>query len=234
MLEVDGISAYYGDMQALENVRLSVPERGVVALVGPNAAGKTTTLRAISGMVPIRDGRLTFDGQSLRGLSPQQIVELGIAHVPEGRRLFSTLTVEENLRLGAYCRRGRKHAERTLAEVYERFPRLAERRSQLAGSLSGGEQQMCAIGRGLMARPRLLMIDEMSLGLAPIVVRQMFALVSDIAESGVSVLLVEQQVQHALDVASHAYVIEKGVTRLDGPTAELKENRHVREAYLGV
>jgi branched-chain amino acid transport system ATP-binding protein len=234
VLRVEKLSVYYKDVQALRNVSLEVPEKKIVALLGPNAAGKSTTLRAISGLVKPRSGRITLDGTEIQTLMPYQIVERGIIQVPEGRGLFSTLTVRENLELGAYSPKARPHISRNLEQVYALFPRLRERQNQLAGSLSGGEQQMCAIGRGLMANPRYLMIDEMSLGLAPRLVKQMFQIVRQIAESGFTILLVEQQIHRALQIASTAYVLENGETTLSGATEDLLKHEHVKKVYLGI
>ena len=234
MLKVENIGCYYGDFRALWDVSIEVGEGQIVALLGSNAAGKSTTLRAISGMLKCSSGRITFGGEEVTGKKPEEIVEMGIAHVPEGRRLFKTLTVKENLELGSYAHNARAHRDENLERVYSLFPILKERTSQLAGSLSGGEQQMCAIGRGLMARPRLLMIDEMSLGLSPLLVKQMFDLVRRIAESGMTILLVEQQVNHAMAVAHDAYILEKGRIVLSGKTADVVGHEHVKKAYLGM
>jgi branched-chain amino acid transport system ATP-binding protein len=234
VLSIENIDCFYGDFQALRDVSMDVPEGQVVSLLGPNAAGKSTTLRSISGIVPNRNGKILFDGALLAGLKPEDIVERGIAHVPEGRKLFSTLTVKENLEMGAYSRRAKPRVKANLEKVFALFPILAERQNQSAGSLSGGEQQMCAIGRGLMAEPRLLMIDEMSLGLSPILVKQMFSLVKTIAAAGVTILLVEQQVHQAMAVAHFAYIMEKGHIVLSGPTREIAGNAHVKKAYLGM
>jgi branched-chain amino acid transport system ATP-binding protein len=234
MLEVTGISAYYGEFQALENVSFELPDSGVTALLGANAAGKTTSLRVVSGILPAYSGSVRFNGEDITSASSEARVRQGIVQVPEGRRLFGTLSVEENLLLGAFqVRKDKKNKER-LDRIYSMLPRLAERRTQLAGSLSGGEQQMCAVGRGLMADPKVLMIDEMSLGLAPVIVTQMFGFVQQIADDGVSVLLVEQQVQHALQAANFATIIEKGVTTHSGTAEEIRNDPKVREAYLGV
>jgi branched-chain amino acid transport system ATP-binding protein len=234
MLKVDGLVAYYGQFQALENVTFELPDRGVTALLGTNAAGKTTSLRVISGVLPAREGTVTFNGEDITKISSEERVRRGIVQVPEGRRLFGTLNVEENLLLGGFQRRKDKKSKQRLERVYGMLPKLAERRSQQAGSLSGGEQQMCAVGRGLMADPTVLMIDEMSLGLAPVIVSQMFSFVKEIAASGVSVLLVEQQVQHALQAADRATIIEKGVTTHSGSAEDIRNDPKVREAYLGV
>lgn len=234
MLTLENVDCYYGDFQALRDVSMRVPEGEIVALLGPNAAGKSTTLAAISGVLAYPKGRILFDGQELNGVKAEKIVEMGIAHVPEGRRLFQTLTVKENLEMGAYTKRARAHVPETLERVYELFPVLKDRTAQLAGSLSGGEQQMCAIARGLMAQPRLLMIDEMSLGLSPLLAKQMFEMVRQIAEIGVTILLVEQQVSHTMKIAHTTYIMEKGHIVMSGPTAEIARSDHVKKAYLGM
>jgi branched-chain amino acid transport system ATP-binding protein len=234
VLEIENIDVFYGDLQALKGESLEVPEGNVVALLGPNGAGKTTTLRAISGLVPVRSGRITLDGKEIHSLSPPEVVDSGVAHVPEGRKLFGALSVRENLELGAYTPRARSSLSESLERVFALFPELKGRQGQLAGSLSGGEQQMCAIGRGLMAKPRLIMIDEMSLGLAPLIVQKMFDNVREIAESGVTVLLVEQHINRALELADRAYVLEEGSIALSGPADEMAENEHVRKLYLGI
>jgi branched-chain amino acid transport system ATP-binding protein len=229
MLEVRNLSAGYGRVQVLWDVDLEVREREVVALVGPNGAGKTTLLRALSGMAEIRDGSVEFRGRPLRGLSIEQIVDLGIAHVPEGRRLFPGLTVRANLKLGGW-----RTKNTDLDRVVELFPRLGERMEQVTGSMSGGEQQMCAIARGLMSQPELMMIDELSLGLAPVVVDEIIERLPDIAASGTSILLVEQDVDAALSVAERAYVLETGRVALAGKAGELLADERVRESYLGI
>jgi branched-chain amino acid transport system ATP-binding protein len=229
MLEVRNLSAGYGRVQVLWDVDLDVREREVVALVGPNGAGKTTLLRALSGMAEVRDGSVAFRGRSLRGLSIEQIVDLGIAHVPEGRRLFPGLTVRANLKLGGW-----RTKNTDLERVVELFPRLGERLEQVTGSMSGGEQQMCAIARGLMSQPELMMIDELSLGLAPVVVDEIIERLPDIAASGTSILLVEQDVDAALSVAERAYVLETGRVALSGKAGELLADERVRESYLGI
>ncbi|MGP9783139.1 branched-chain amino acid ABC transporter ATP-binding protein [Arthrobacter sp. MYb224] len=233
MLEVMNISAYYGDAQALEDVTLSLPAHGVTAFLGPNAAGKSTTLRVVSGLIPAATGTIEFEGRDITGTSPQERVAMGIVHVPEGRRLFNTMTVEDNLILGGYTKRKDRKTAARLDEIYDHFPKLAERRKQEAGLMSGGEQQMCAVGRGMMAGPKVLMIDEMSLGLAPVIVKQMFAIVKGIAATGMSVLLVEQHVKNALEVADFGTIIDGGITRATGTAAELRESDVVRESYLG-
>lgn len=234
MLQVESMSAHYGEFQALEEISLQLPDQGVTALLGANAAGKTTTLRVISGILPATSGSVTYNGEDLRKVTADERVRRGIVHVPEGRRLFGTLSVEDNLELGGYQKRRDGKGKERRDAIYEMLPKLAERRKQLAGSLSGGEQQMCAIGRGLMADPKVLMIDEMSLGLAPVIVKQLFTFVRTIAAQGVSVLIVEQQVKHALEVSDHAIIIEKGRTVRTGSSEALRNDPAVREAYLGV
>jgi len=234
MLSLEGIDAYYGDVQALHGVSLTVRSGEIVALVGANAAGKTTTLRVISGLLPPRAGRVVFEGEDIAGVPAHERVDLGIVQVPEGRRLFPFMTVRENLLLGAHVPEARRHAAASLDEVFALFPVLAERRDQLAGSLSGGEQQMCAIGRALMARPNLLMLDEPTLGLAPLLVRRIFETVRAINGRGVTVLLVEQNVRQALGVAHRGCVLENGRLVLSGPAAELAGDERLRKAYLGL
>ncbi|HJV55019.1 MAG TPA: ABC transporter ATP-binding protein [Methylomirabilota bacterium] len=234
LLRVDGIEVGYGDLTAVRDVSLEVREGEAVALIGANGAGKTTTLRAVSGLLPLRRGRIEFQGQRLDGLPPAEIVSRGIAHVPEGRQLFPTMTVRENLELGARTRAARAGRGEMLERVFELFPRLRERREQLAGTLSGGEQQMCAIGRGLMARPRLLMLDEPSLGLAPVLVKAIFEDLVRINAQGITVLLVEQNVLRALHLAHRGYVLENGRMTLSGPRDELLASGHIKQAYLGL
>jgi len=229
MLEVFQLSAGYGRGQVLWDVDLSVGSNEVVALVGPNGAGKSTLLRALSGMIAVRSGTVSFRGRELAGLSIEQIAGLGLAHVPEGRRLFPGLSVRDNLRLGGW----RNHSE-DIDRVVELFPRVGERLSQTTGSMSGGEQQMVAIGRGLMSRPELMMIDELSLGLAPVIVDEIIARLPDIAAAGTSVLLVEQDVDAALSVAERAYVLETGHIVLQGQAGALLADKRVQESYLGI
>ncbi len=234
MLEVSGLEVRYGSVTAVKGISLEVAEGEVVAIIGPNGAGKTSTLRAITGLVPTAGGRVVFRGTDVSRWKAHRIVTLGLGHAPEGRRLFPQMTVMENLRMGAYRRRGPAEIGRTLAQVEELFPRLAERRAQLAGTLSGGEQQMLAIGRALMAEPRLLVLDEPSFGLAPMIVREIGRIVRSInRERGVSVLLVEQNARMALGIAGRAYVMETGRVALSGPSATLAESPHVKAAYLG-
>ncbi|RPH84893.1 MAG: ABC transporter ATP-binding protein [Candidatus Rokuibacteriota bacterium] len=233
MLRLDAVEAGYGDVTAVRAVSLEVRAGEIVALIGSNGAGKTTTLRAISGLLPLRQGQVELDGRRLSGLGPAAVVAAGIAHVPEGRQLFPTMTVQENLELGARTAEGRARRAETLARALELFPRLGERRRQLAGTLSGGEQQMVAIGRALMARPRLLMLDEPSLGLAPVVVNAIFANLAAINRDGLTILLVEQNVLRALRLSHRAYVLENGTITLAGSSATLLTDERIRRAYLG-
>ncbi len=229
MLEITDLCAGYGRGQVLWDVNLSVGQNEIVALVGPNGAGKSTLLRAVSGMIPVMSGAVSFRGRQLAGLSIERIADLGIAHVPEGRRLFPGLTVRDNLKLGGW-RNGNDDIDR----VVSLFPRVGERLTQTAGSMSGGEQQMVAIGRGLMGRPELMVIDELSMGLAPVIVEEIIAKLPDIAASGTAVLLVEQDVDAALSVAERGYVLEIGHVVLSGRAGELLADRRVQESYLGV
>jgi branched-chain amino acid transport system ATP-binding protein len=233
MLEIRDMVCAYGQVTALKGISLSVKVGQLVALIGANGAGKSTTLRAISGLVPLRSGCLIFEGEDITGIGPQRVLTKGIAHCPEGRRVFPHMTVAENLEMGAYLRSNSSEVAVDRDRIYAEFPRLAERRKQAAGTLSGGEQQMLAIGRALMSRPRLVMFDEPSLGLAPNIVDQTFAIIRAIRDAGTTVLLVEQNAFAALDMCDHAYVIEGGCIVLAGPGDELIENEHVRKAYLG-
>ena len=234
MLTLEGLAAGYGDLLAVRSVSLEVREGECVALIGANGAGKTTTLRAISGLLPIRAGRVRFRGESLAGLSPRQVVERGLAHVPEGRQVFPSLTVRENLEMGARTREARAGRNASFDAVFGLFPRLRERERQLAGTLSGGEQQMLAIGRAIMARPRLLLLDEPSLGLAPLMVRAIFEIVGTVNASGTTILLVEQNVLRALQLCHRGYVLENGEVTLSGGREELLASGHIRQAYLGL
>ena len=234
MLRVEGLEVAYGKIQALWGVTFAVPVGEIVALIGANGAGKTTTLRAVSGLLRPRAGAIVLGGERLDRLSPAEIVERGVVHVPEGRKLFPEMTVLDNLLMGGYPRTARPHRRRRLEEVFAIFPRLAERRAQLAGTLSGGEQQMVAIGRGLMAGPTVLMLDEPSLGLAPIMAEEMFRVIAEINRRGVTVLLVEQNTEHALALAHRGFVLESGRVVLAGTGAELLANEQVRQAYLGL
>jgi branched-chain amino acid transport system ATP-binding protein len=234
MLSLVAVSAGYGSFRALFDVSLEVAAGEAVGVIGPNGAGKTTMMRVISGVVPLAAGAMTLDGRSLAGLPAHRIVEHGIAHVPENRRLFPRLTVEDNLRIGAFIPQARRHIGEQMSWVYDLFPLLKERREQLAGTLSGGEQQMCAIGRALMSRPKLLLMDEPSAGLAPLVVQQVFELVQRIRAEGLTVLIVEQNVQQVLDIVDRAYLLEVGRIRLAGSSAELKDNDLIRRSYMGL
>jgi branched-chain amino acid transport system ATP-binding protein len=233
LLRVERLQAGYRDLTAVRDVSLDVRAGEAVALIGGNGAGKTTTLRAITGLLPVRAGRVEFAGERLDGLGSAQIVARGIAHVPEGRQLFPTMTVRENLELGAGRRRRDERAD-DLERVFTLFPRLRERGTQFAGTLSGGEQQMCAIGRGLMARPRLLMLDEPSLGLAPVMVKLIFDNLKVINAAGTTILLVEQNVARALALSHRGYVIENGRIVLEGARETLQQSAHVKQAYLGL
>jgi len=232
MLEVQDLHVYYGEIHALKGVTLEVRQGEIVALLGNNGAGKTTTLKSVSGLLAPRQGALSLEGKPLHGVPPHDIVARGIAHVPEGRRIFNRLTVRENLMMGAYLRTDADVA-RDLERVFALFPRLQERVVQIAGTLSGGEQQMLAIGRALMASPRLLLLDEPSMGLAPVLVEQIFQTIADINRQGMTMLLVEQNAAMALAIAHRGYVLETGTIALAGTAAELAENPDVRRAYLG-
>ena len=234
MLNTDGINAGYGDLQVLFNVSLHVNEGEVVSLVGSNGAGKTTLLRILSGFEPIKSGKITYNGMDLMKVKPNQRAKLGIAHIPQGRGILGTLTVNENLILGAYQKEFRAKCAENMQNAYQMFPILNERQNQLAGSLSGGEQQMLAIARALMAEPKLLMLDEPSLGLAPIIVEEMFDLITTVAKRGVSILIVEQNLYQALSIADRAYVLETGHVVMEGKAQELLENDAIQKAYLGV
>jgi branched-chain amino acid transport system ATP-binding protein len=234
MLEVRGVSAGYGSFRALFDVSLEVRAGEAVAVIGPNGAGKTTLLRVISKLIPAAAGEIVMAGVRLGAVPPEKVVELGIAHVPENRRLFPRLTVEENLRMGAYVPSARARFRERLEFVYALFPRLRERRGQLAGTMSGGEQQMCAIGRALMSGPKLLLMDEPSAGLAPVIVQQVFELVRRIRAEGYTVLIVEQNVQQVLRVVDRAYLLEVGGIRLSGTAAELLASDAIRRSYLGL
>ncbi len=234
MLKIANLNVYYGAIHALRDVNIEVAEGEIVTLVGANGAGKSSTLRAISGLVPAAPGSsIQFEGKELTKVPPYRIPYLGISHVPEGRRIFASMTVQENLQLGAYCRKDKPAVEKDYGTVLEKFPRLRERMKQRAGTLSGGEQQMLALGRALMARPRILLLDEPSMGLAPIIVKEIFSIIADINKSGTTILLVEQNANMALSIASRAYVIETGSITLEGKASELLNDESVRKAYLG-
>lgn len=234
MLELKGVNAGYGSFQALFDISLDVEAGEAVAVIGPNGAGKSTLMRVISGMTQPFSGNMEMEGLSLLSVPPHQIVELGIAHVPENRRLFPGMSVEDNLKLGAFAKTARQDSKKNLEFVYELFPRMKERRGQLAGTMSGGEQQMCAIGRAIMSGPKLLLMDEPSAGLAPVVVQQVFGLVRRIREEGYTVLIVEQNVQQVLHVVDRAYLLEAGQLIDSGKSEDLLESESVRKAYMGL
>jgi branched-chain amino acid transport system ATP-binding protein len=234
LLEVGGIDVFYGRVQAVRGASLEVDKGEIVALIGSNGAGKTTSLRTISGLLHPHHGTIKFDGKDITRTEPQKIVDLGICHSPEGRRLFTRMTVLDNLRMGAYTRRSQSEIKKDMDRVFELFPRLKERANQIAGTLSGGEQQMCAMGRALMAKPKLLMLDEPSLGLSPILVETIFNIVREINSQGTPVLLVEQNATKALDVAHRGYVLETGVIVQSGTGKDLLASEDVQKAYLGM
>ncbi len=234
VLELDGVHTYYGAIHALKGISLKVHEGEVVTLIGANGAGKSTTLRSINGVNHPREGRITFQGRDITNAPPHAIVKMGIAQSPEGRRLFPRMSVLENLEMGAFQRTDKANFPEDMDRVFDLFPRLAERKQQQAGTMSGGEQQMVAMGRALMARPKLLLLDEPSMGLAPIFVERIFEIVREINSQGTPILLVEQNALMALDAASRGYVMETGVIALEGPAKELRENERVRKAYLGI
>lgn len=233
MLELQNLHVYYGGIHALKGVSLTVEPGEIVTLIGANGAGKSTTLRSVSGLVRVREGQILWDGKPIHGLRADDIVARGIVHVPEGRRVFATMSVRENLDLGAYLRRDRQGVEEDREKVYQLFPRLKEREKQLAGTLSGGEQQMLAIGRGLMARPRLLLLDEPSMGLAPLLVAEIFRIIQEINKAGTTILLVEQNANQALRIGHRAYVLQSGEMVMVGEAREVASDPEVRRAYLG-
>ena len=234
MLKLEAVSAGYGDFQALFEASLEVQAGEAVAVIGPNGAGKTTLLRVISGIIPLRGGHLSMEGRSLDRVPAHRIIETGIAHVPENRRLFPRMTVEDNLRMGAFMPGARPKFRERLDFVYSLFPRMKERRDQFAGTMSGGEQQMCAIGRALMSGPKLLLMDEPSAGLAPVIVQQVFELVRRIRSEGYTVLIVEQNIQQVLKVVDRAYLLEVGRIKLSGRSADLLASEEIRRAYIGL
>lgn len=233
-LEVDGINVFYGDVQVIFDLSLEMEEGEVVSIIGGNGAGKSTLLKTISGLMHPQSGEIRFQNAPLHKADPETIVEHGIVQVPEGRRLFSLMTVQDNLVVGAYNRRATSAQEETLEKVYELFPRLKERSGQIAMTLSGGEQQMLAVGRGLMAKPKLIMLDEPSLGLAPVLIKNIFETVRTIADEGMTVLLVEQDVKHSLNLSDRGYVLEHGKVSMEGPAHQLLEDPHIKRAYLGL
>ena len=233
MLEVKDLNVYYGMIQALKGISFEVNEGEVIALIGANGAGKTTTLHAITGLIPAKSGIITFESADIRKTPGHKIVSMGMAHVPEGRRVFAQLSVYENLKMGAYTRKDKEEFKETLEMVYKRFPRLEERKNQLAGTLSGGEQQMLAMGRALMSHPKMIVMDEPSMGLSPIYVNEIFQIIKDVSADGVTVLLVEQNAKKALSIADRAYVLETGNIILEGDAKELMNDESVKKAYLG-
>ena len=233
MLKVENINIYYGAIHALKGISVDVKEGEIVTLIGANGAGKSTILRTISGLLRTKTGNILFEGNSVASMAAEEIVKKGISQVPEGRRIFANMTVEENLELGAYIRSDKAGIRKDINKVFERFPRLGERRTQVAGTLSGGEQQMLAIGRGLMSQPRLLLLDEPSMGLAPLLVKEIFSIIKEINASGTTILLVEQHANMALSIAHQASVLETGRIILSGPAKELAESEEIRKAYLG-
>ena len=234
LLEVKNIDVYYGDVQVIFGLSLHVEEGEVVSIIGGNGAGKSTLLKTISGLLHPSRGEVSFEGNAIQAASPDKIVEYGIVQVPEGRRLFTLMTVKDNLVVGAYNSRASQHVDKMIDEVYALFPRLSERESQLAMTLSGGEQQMVAIGRGIMARPKLLMLDEPSLGLAPLLIKNIFETVRKIADQGTTVLLVEQDVKHSLSLSDRGYVLEHGRVAMEGTAKTLLDDPHIKTAYLGL
>ena len=233
MLKVQDINVYYGAIHALKGISVEVTEGQIVTLIGANGAGKSTILRTISGLLRAKTGDILFEGKSIGAMPAEEIVKSGVVQVPEGRRIFANMTVEENLELGAYIRSDKAGIRKDINKVFERFPRLLERRTQVAGTLSGGEQQMLAIGRSLMTQPRLLLLDEPSMGLAPLLVKEIFSIIKEINAGGTTILLVEQNANMALSIAHQAYVLETGRITLSGSAKELTESEAVRKAYLG-
>ena len=233
LLEVKDLEVYYGVINALKGLNFEVNEGEIVALIGANGAGKTTTLHALTGLLPVKRGSVMYEGVDLTKIAPHKIVSMGMAHVPEGRRVFSNLTVMQNLKMGAYTRSDKKEIEESLNMVFERFPRLLERKNQLSGTLSGGEQQMLAIGRALMSKPKIILMDEPSMGLSPIYVNEVFEIIKKVSSDGTTVLLVEQNAKKALSIANRAYVIETGNITMSGDAKELLNNDDIKKAYLG-
>ncbi len=233
MLEIKDLQVYYGMIQAIKGISFHVDQGEVIALIGSNGAGKTTTLQTITGMLTPKAGAIFFEGKDITKVPGHEIVSMGMAHVPEGRRVFAQLSVYENLKLGAYTRKDKNEVEESLQKIYRSFPRLQERKNQLAGTLSGGEQQMLAMGRALMSKPRIVLMDEPSMGLSPILVQEIFHIIEDISASGTTVLLVEQNANKALSIADRAYVLETGKIVLEGKASELLSDESIKKAYLG-
>lgn len=232
MLELSNVNVYYGGIHALKNISIKIEEGEVVTLIGANGAGKSTTLKAISGMEKLKSGEIKFNGEKINSLNATSIVKLGISHVPEGRRVFSKMSVMENLEMGAYTRNDKGEIKKDFENVFSLFPRLLERKEQMAGTLSGGEQQMLAIGRALMSRPKLILLDEPSMGLAPIIVKEIFSIIRNINETGTTVLLVEQNANMALNAAERAYIIRNGEIEMEGSAKKMVADERVRKAYL--
>ena len=233
MLEVKDLEVYYGVIQAIKGISFHVGQGEVIALIGANGAGKTTTLHTVTGLISPKNGHVLFEGKDITKVPAHKIVSMGMAHVPEGRRVFAELSVYENLKMGAYTRKDKNEIEESLKNVYKRFPRLEERRNQMAGTLSGGEQQMLAMGRALMSRPKIILMDEPSMGLSPIMVNEIFDIIRSVSESGTTVLLVEQNAKKALSIADRAYVLETGKIVLEGKAKDLLEDDSIKKAYLG-
>ncbi len=233
MLEVKDLEVYYGVIQAIKGISFHVGQGEVIALIGANGAGKTTTLHTVTGLISPKNGHVLFEGKDITKVPAHKIVSMGMAHVPEGRRVFAELSVYENLKMGAYTRKDKNEIEESLKNVYKRFPRLEERRNQMAGTLSGGEQQMLVMGRALMSKPKLILMDEPSMGLSPIMVNEIFDIIRSVSESGTTVLLVEQNAKKALSIADRAYVLETGKIVLEGKAKDLLEDDSIKKAYLG-
>ncbi len=233
MLEVRDLQVYYGMIHAIKGISFDVNQGEVIALIGANGAGKTTTLHTITGLLAPKSGSVLFEGKDITKVPAHKIVSMGMAHVPEGRRVFAELSVYENLKMGAYTRKDKKEIEESLANVYKRFPRLEERKNQMAGTLSGGEQQMLAMGRALMSKPKIILMDEPSMGLSPIFVNEIFDIIRAVSESGTTVLLVEQNAKEALSISDRAYVLETGTITMSGKAKDLLEDEAVKKAYLG-
>lgn len=233
MLEVKDLEVYYGVIQAIKGVSFHVDKGEVIALIGANGAGKTTTLHTVTGLLAPKKGSVVFEGQDITKIPAHKIVSLGMAHVPEGRRVFAELSVYENLKMGAYTRKDKTEIEENLQHIYERFPRLKERKNQMAGTLSGGEQQMLAMGRALMSKPKIILMDEPSMGLSPILVNEIFDIIQEVSKSGTTVLLVEQNAKKALSIADRAYVLETGQISLEGKAEDLLSDDSIKKAYLG-
>ncbi|MCC8106510.1 MAG: ABC transporter ATP-binding protein [Clostridiales bacterium] len=233
MLEVKDLYVNYGAVEAIKGISFTVNSGEIVTLIGANGAGKTTTLHTISGLVKAKSGSITYDGTDLLKTDPSKMITLGIAHVPEGRHVFPEMTVEENLQMGAYSGKDKDAEAETMKDVFEKFPRLKERRKQLAGTLSGGEQQMLAVGRALMGKPSIMLMDEPSMGLSPLLVKEVFAIIREIHQAGITVLLNEQNAKMALSIADRAYVLETGTISISGPASELLQDERVKKAYLG-